>query len=265
MYVLPQQPSSIAKILDASFRLFTAGFGKIVGIGLMLAAFNVGFAYVVDQYFAMSIPAPAGDAPSAHPEALTHNLPAFFATLIGFTAFTFIFYGAIISRLDNLVHQREDSLGAALGIGVRKLPVLILAGILYGLALAIGSLLLLVPGIILGLSLSLYPIYIIVENLGGYASLKASHNLIWGLWWRTLSIYMAPGILILIFYFLLGMIGYGLADDDASKLGSFGIVDVVTNTLSGLAIPYFYALAYVVFHDLKLRKSGDDLARRLAG
>jgi len=122
--------------------------------------------------------------------------------------------------------------------------------------------LLLVPGIILGLSLSFYPILIVLENLGGYTALKTSHTLVWGLWWRTATVYMVPGILMIIFYALTGMIGYGLMDETAEP-GAFGIVDLVTNTLSGLVMPYFYALAYVVFNDLKLRKSGDDLARRL--
>jgi len=258
MYVLPQQPSSIAKLLDASFRLFGSGFGKVVAIALMLAASNITFAFLLNHF--MAVPP---DGSEVAPEEVKHNFPAFFATLFVYVIFDLTCYGAIISRFDNLVRQRVDSLGDALGLGAKKLPVMLAATILYSLAVILGSLLLLVPGIILGLSLSFYLIFVVIEDLGGYAALKASHNLVWGLWWRTLSVYMAPGILMVIFYFLVGMIGYGLSDESPAA-GKFGMVDIVTNTISGLVMPYFYALAYVVYHDLKLRKSGDDLARRLS-
>jgi hypothetical protein len=56
----------------------------------------------------------------------------------------------------------------------------------------------------------------------------------------------------------------------AGALGAFfgdshkSLVDVVTNLLSAFISPYFITLAYVQFHDLKLRKSGSDLEMRLA-
>lgn len=258
MYTLPQEPSSMARLLDASFRLFSAGFVKVIGIGLMLAASYIAFAFMTNHI--MGVPP---DGSEISPEGFKHNLAAFFVAVFGFTMFTFLFYGAIIYRFDNITHQRQDTLVDALGVGMKKLPSMLVATILYTLAIAIGMLLLVVPGIILGLSLSFYWIFITVENLGGYASLKASHKLVWGLWWRTLSVYMVPGILMIIFYVLAGMIGYGLSDETATP-GTFGAADIVTNLMTGLVMPYFSALAYVVFNDLKLRKSGDDLARRLS-
>ncbi|HLF98051.1 MAG TPA: YciC family protein, partial [Methylococcaceae bacterium] len=181
MYTLPQEPSSIARLLDNSFRLFSSGFAKVIGIGLMLAASYIAFAFLTA--LTMGVPP---DGSGASPEGFKHNFAAFFAALFGFTLFTFLFYGAIIYRLDNMTHQRQDTLLAALGAGLKKLPNMLFATILYTLALAIGMLLLVVPGVILGLSLSFYWIFIMVDNLGAYASLKASHKLVWGHWWRTL-------------------------------------------------------------------------------
>lgn len=258
MYVLPQQPSSIARLLDASFRLLGSGFGNVYAIVLILAGSNIALGFLVSQFITL----PAEDA-AVTPEEIKQNFPAIFAMLFAYILCDLVCYGALVFRFDNLAQQRPDTLTDAFKVGVTKLPVMLAATILYVVALLLGSMLLLAPGLILGLSLSFYSVLIVTENLGGYSALKASHNLVWGHWWRTLSVYMAPGILVVIFYFLVGLIGYGLSDDEAPP-GSFGILDVVTNISSALAMTYFYALAYVLCHDLKLRKSGDDLARRLS-
>jgi hypothetical protein len=260
MQILPQQPRSIAKILDASFSLFAASFTRIIGIGMLIAAM-----YTVLTL--LSVDFTADLQPGADPEAmqgeLFAKLPAFIGAIAAVSLLSFIFYGAIIYRIDNLARQREDTFGTALAVGLRKFPAMLLAVILYTLAVAAGTLLLVVPGVALMVSLSFYPLFIVVEDLGGYAALKASHRLVWGHWWRTLSVYMAPGILMLILYAALALVTYPLSGE-ADQSGSISAGDVLTNLLSGLAMPYFYALAYVLYHDLKLRKSGGDLAARLS-
>jgi len=258
MYSLPQQPSSIGKILDQSFRLFAEGFPKVIGFSLILALIGVVFTLQVGHLSVQSVP--AAQPPDEDVGALVAR---FAAVIVAYIVVSFVFYGAILVRLDNLVRQHPDTFTGALGVAGKRLPALLLATLLYPVAVVLGSVLLLVPGVILMMSLSLYPVIVIVEERGGYAALKASHQLIWGLWWRTVSIYMVPGILMMIFYTV--VIGIGVWTTDATaQPGSFGFLDILSNVVSGLVMPYFYALAYVVYHDLRLRKSGADLAQRLA-
>lgn len=261
MYVLPQQPSSIAKLLDASFRLFAEVFGRVIVIGLLLTALFLGLALTAELIF----PMPADGAPPPIPPEEVWNRLALFAGLIFiYTALYMLLYGAIIHRVDCLVQQRPDSLVDALWVALRRFPAMLAGTFLYFLAGAVGTVLLIVPGIIVGLSMSLYPALVMVDGLGGYSALRTSHGLIWGQWWRTLTVYLVPSILMFVFYGIAGLIGYALMDEGETPTG-IGIADVITNTFSGLLMPYFSALSYVLLHDLKLRKSGGDLARRLAG
>lgn len=263
MPILPQQPSSIPKILDASFKLFAASFTKVIGFGLILSVLYIVLT-VLSVNLAASLPVstdPVEAQPMPFPNPL--NLVWWGAGFLVITLLSFILYAAIVYRIDNIAQQREDSFGEALGVGLKKFPAMLAALILYSLAVAVGSLLLLVPGIVLMLSLAFYPLFIVIEDLGGYAALKASHRLVWGHWWRTLSVYMAPGILAMIVYIALGLLAYPLSGE-ANQAGAVNAGDILSNLLSAVVMPYFYVLAYVVYHDLKLRKSGGDIAARLA-
>lgn len=260
MQLLPSQPSSIAKILDASFKLYTACFTRVIGFGLIISALYI-VVTILSASFVGDLPVP-NDA-DAELAVMLQTLPVMMGYVMAVSVLSFIFYAGIIYRIDNVAQQREDSFGEAFLVGLKKFPSMLLATILYSIAVSIGSLLLLVPGIILMLSLAFYPLLIVVENLGGYASLKASHHLVWGNWWRTLTVYMAPGILALIVYAGLGLASYPLGGN-ANDPTSVDAMDIVSNLWSALVMPYFYALAYVLYHDLKLRKTGSDLAARLS-
>lgn len=257
MSLLPQQPVSIAKLLDLSFRLYFASFKSLLGLSVILSA-----AYILFAYFTVDLLTPAAGAEGTAAE-FAPDFTGFLGAMSVFVLLTFIFYGAVIYRIDNVANQRSDSLGESLTAAIQKLPTVAWALLLYYLAIFVGSLLLVIPGLILGLSLSFFLFFIILDGLSGFDSLTASHKLVWGHWWRTMGVYMAPGILMVIFYAMVGFLNVAMADEAQGAQG-FGVEDIITNTLTGIVMPYFYALGYVVFNDLKLRKSGDDLAKRLS-
>jgi hypothetical protein len=145
----------------------------------------------------------------------------------------------------------------AFQFGVKKLLGVFWGYILFVIALALGFLLLIVPGIVLALSLSAYMFFIVLESMGAYQSLRASHRLIWGHWWRTAAVYMAPAVVLMILLISFGMI--------AGLLGfaTNPVFQIINQGISSLYTPYFLVLAYIQYHDLKLRKSGGDLELRL--
>ena len=164
----------------------------------------------------------------------------------------------MIYRIDNVANQRDDDFTEALLIGFKKFPAVLVAVILYTIAVMLGFILLVVPGIILSLSLAFYIYFIALDSLGGYEALKASHKLVWGNWWRTMSIFMAPSIVLMVIYFPMKMLAAFVGASNNT------LISVITNLLTAFIMPYFVALAYVQFHDLKLRTSGSDLQRRFA-
>lgn len=89
------------------------------------------------------------------------------------------------------VNQRADDFVGVLLLAVKKFPAIIVAGILYTVAITIGTLLLVVHGIIL------------LEDLGGYESLMAIHRLVWSDWWRTNIVFFVPTLVIFIVFFMM--------------------------------------------------------------
>lgn len=254
MRFLASQPVSIAKILDASIKLYTASFSKLIGIISILAVL-----YIVMGLFTAQLQSnPAGPASPEAMALLTENLPLLLSFVVVFSILSFVLYAALIYRLDNVANEREDSLSEAAGVGLNKLPAMIVAMILYIIAVIVGSILLIVPGIILMTSLAFYLYFIVIDSYGGYSALRNSHSLVWGHWWRTVAVFTVPMIIWIAVMFTLGFVTALLA------AGNQTVLQVLMNLLSVIFTPYFFALGYVQFHDLKLRKSGSDLESRLA-
>ncbi len=143
---------------------------------------------------------------------------------------------------------------------VKAWPWLVVALIVYLLTVALGTVLLIVPGAILLVSLMFWDYGVIFEGLGPLQALNASHNLVWGHWWRTL------GMILMIFlpiWVLLGILGalMGLGGDDTHAMTTTGRSLFEQGVLEMVAIavlaPFGYSIRYVYYHDLKLRKQGN--------
>ncbi|POZ53263.1 hypothetical protein [Methylovulum psychrotolerans] len=270
MQILADEPVSLAKILDISIKLYVASFTKWISFSTVLGLLSLGFNWFIRQH---TLPGMAGAA------ALAEVAPWFFGIMVAVVVCSAAGYAAIIYRLDNAAHQRQDSFMEALQLGIRKTPSIVLATFLYMLAvgigmllllvpagllrlsLGVGTLLLLVPGIILSLSLLFYVNFIVLDAKRAYESLKASYALVKGNWWRTAGGLTVPTVLLSLFYFIL-MRSLGFIVKFA---GIDGIAELIINLFSIASTPFFLTVIYVQFHDLKLRKSGADLAARLAG
>jgi len=245
MRILAEQPVSIGKVLDISFKLYSASFKLFLPYCGLLALFYITIGLIV------------------HASQEAALLGAFFLALLVLWLLLMIFHIAIIFRIDNVVHERIDSTMDSLLFGLKKFLPNLWTAFLYGFAVAGGMILLVIPGMIIGLSMFLFLYVIVVENKSGIAALKTSHSLVWGHWWRTLTVFMAPSVLMFIIYFAMGLITVLFKNMGLNELD--GLVNIVANLLSALIAPYFLVLGYVQYHDLTLRKTGADLAQRLAG
>ncbi|QPK63736.1 hypothetical protein IVG45_01795 [Methylomonas sp. LL1] len=252
MRLLASEPVSIAKVLDTSIKLYAAGFNKQIGILSILAVLYIAMALLTVQL--QPDPATITDVATEFPIG---HLP-----LLGFIAvfsiLSFVLYAALIYRVDNVANGRQDSFMEAISVGFGKFPAMFLALILYVLAVMLGTLLLIIPGLILMLSLAFYLYFIVIDSYGGYSALRASHSLVWGHWWRTMAIFTVPMAIWMAVLFTLGFLLALLVP------GNPVLMQVLMNVLSVFFTPYFFTLGYVLFNDLKLRKSGSDLASRLA-
>ncbi len=255
MSLLPEEPVSIAKILDASFKLFKTSFKKTVGFGLLLGLLSSVIGLITSLHVEGLIqPGAIVDGQWA---VLMIGLVA-----IGFSL-SFWFYGALIYRIDDIAQGGDASFGDALAVGLKKFPVMLFAVVLYSIAVLLGIIALVIPGLILSLSLFFYAYFIVLEDQNAYQSLKSSHKLVWKDWWRTAGVFTVPGVIAVIVVIGLGAVAGFLGGFDAdSNMDSW--LEAVFNLLSGIFYQYFYVLGYVQYHDLKLRKTGSDLEARMA-
>jgi hypothetical protein len=257
-------PQSIGKVLDNMFRLYGTTFWKVIWI-------SAGAALIANLPSLLMPPMPTDD-----PEATMAAMRQFLWILPLSMLATLYSYAAILHRMHAVATGANANLGTALRIGLIKLFPLLIASILYLLALAVGLVLLVVPGILLGLSLYFYLPLIVVDNKGVLAALKSSHRLVWGNWWRTATVVAVPMFIIMAFYGILGLVagitGVGIAVSGGGEaevqrsLETYTLISELAATLFSAFIgPLFAALLLVQLHDLELRREGSDLEARLAG
>ena len=262
MYSLPTEPGSIGHTLDAGFKLYFVSFKQVLTLAI-LAALSVS---VPMHGMILAIPMLAGG------DAGPGN--AFIATFIlGFLicmALYMWFYLATLCRIGAIAYGQTLTLGACMSTGIRKLFPVILATILYSLAMMGGFLLLIIPGMILWLSLLFYALCIVLEDDGVLESLRHSHRLVWGNWWRTAVIVTVVFVVYYVIYLAVS-VPFALFDQmifasEPGQLPGFAqtmlsmVGDIIATVLT---FPLMTAVFVAVFHDLKLRKEGQDLEARV--
>jgi hypothetical protein len=244
MSVLSKQPRGVFEILSASFELYTEVFSKLIVYSLVVFAIN----QLMTQVIVGILPADAVSMDQAQVAVMTEAMPKLLLFMLLDMIIMWTVYGAMLYRIDNAVHDRADDLVSPLLAAVKKIPALIIASILYFIAVMLGSILI-IPGIIFMVSLMFCWVLVIVEDLGGFEALKTSHRLVWGDWWRTNLVFFLPIIGMVVLFGVMGGV-MGIIISPASPAFSF-----IFGLIGTLLAPYLYSLIYLQYHDLKLRKN----------
>jgi hypothetical protein len=104
------------------------------------------------------------------------------------------------------------------------------------------------------------------EHAGPLRSLTRSLNLTAGSFWRLSVIYTVAFVLLMVAYMLIGAVAafiggiFGRADLAVVA----ALVGVVGVAMGALVTPFYTAMGLAVLGDLKTRKEGADLERRIA-
>lgn len=251
MYERPDAPASVGGVLDNGFKLLKASFSQVVGISIL--------ANLISQLPGAALMSNV-DVASAPQGGMGLLVVVLIAMLL-----SIIIYGAIVGRMHSVHANREMTVGESMSLGLSCMLPLIGLFLLYGLAVAVGTLLLLVPGVILGVSLMFAPYIVVIDRAGIVDSLRQSHRLVWGHWWRTAAIVTIATIIVMVCYMLVGFAaGVAVAiNPDSIGTGTSITEIVLTGLLGGVVTPVFYALSLAAFYDLRLRREGQDLASRI--
>jgi hypothetical protein len=262
MYTRPASPQSIGGVLDDAVRLYRESFVKTLPLSI---AANV----------AIALPSLLLSRPPDR--AIPHDLQAvlqallesisspgyWLAYLICSLAYAAI-YVALIVTVNEIASGRRADLPAALRKGVERLPSMLGAFILFGLMVGVGFILLVIPGIYLwgALQLTFFPLILDRERVG--ASIGISRRLVKGHWWRAttiISVIIVMSIVLEMIVAFLAALPIGLLRWQPQ--GGIAIVQIVNILTSSLVMALPVAGGLALYHDLRLRSDGSDLAARM--
>lgn len=258
MNAVTSSPVSIGQVLDAGFKLYRRSFTALVPLTLIGALISIAptLAFGVRT-------------------TLTGLSAGYFVGVLISAVVGTAVLGAAIARLDDIASGRNAlNLGSSFGRGFSKVLPLLGAAIIYGFVVAVGTLLLVVPGVWLSVALAFAFYAVMLDDAGVTESFDVSRKLVAGNWWRVLVI-LSVGFAIL--FALVGGVGLlaglfavsgrvaeqatGVAGPSTALLLGF---QVLNGLVSAVVSPLLYAIGYAAYRDLQLRKSGGDLAARIA-
>lgn len=257
MYQKPVSPGTIGNVLDAGFRLYTASlrhvFPAAVLVALALAVPNLPQLFIAEL----------GDSAS-----VAAGIAVLITVPVGYWLMAFAM-ATLVFRINGFANGETVPLSTDLRAGLARSPWVFGAFILYGLALAGGLILLVIPGIIAWVSLGLFLYAMVVDDYTALNALRRSHKLVWGNWWRTATIFFVAGMVAIVFYVLMaGGLGVivglaGLGEAATSETALILGVTLIGFVFNLVVMPLFTALGYSIYVDLKLRREGTDLDARI--
>ena len=277
MYTKPTEPRSIGGVLDDGFRLWRSAFSKAWPIALMgqvLMAIPLAIYWV-------QFGAPLGAKQVA--AAMMMNSVGLSLAYLVFSIAAIGFHNAVIAQTDGAARNSGETIGQSLAIGFRLLGRAFLMGILLGIAIALplgllflallgasnlvrlifGAVALVVVCYAVG-KLLLGAVVLIVEDKRAIESLRRSWTLTSGYWWHVAIILTVLIIVIVALFLFIGIIAGIVAASMGSTSGMSGLliqgISLLGNTLIS---PLYAAVLVAIYHDLKLRKEGADLAGRV--
>ena len=180
---------------------------------------------------------------------------------------TILLSGAVTYGVFRHLHGERASVGDVLRVGVSRFGTVWATGILYGLAVLIGTILLIVPGIVLAVRYWLAVPAAVIEDSGATASLDRSKDLTEGNRWRIFRLGLILFFVMMVSMLLVGAIAFTVG----SSFVDTGAAENVNTPTSGLVqalvilfmIPVQTLIAVapvVVYHDLRVGKEGADVA-----
>jgi hypothetical protein len=291
-YVAPSGPLTIGGVLDNWLRLFRASFGACWALALLAAV----AAALVD----LTLTPPLGATALqnyVHYWSGMRSPTTLLADLV-FWLVSLAVYGGVLTQQTALVRGAETfSFGDALTKGLRRIPQMLLGGVLIALIIGaicipfvIGAVVLIPvlrhsPLAILiaapaAIALIILFIYVTVrlqlwmavmfsENLGGASSLGRSWDLVKGQWWRMTGIGFVAGIVIWILSLAVGALGglviglasiHGVTPDVLFRRAQ--LIGTAAQVARLLTMPLLTAVWLAMYQDVKLRREGGDLAAR---
>jgi len=268
----PPRPLSVGETIDLAFRIFRAT--------LLTCLLFAGLAVIgseLPNIYNLATHHPLGSL-------LEQRDPVFWLLDLVGTLLTVLLWSAILLRQYALISGRAAEAGGELAAVLRRLPAIVLMGILILLATAVwfipvaafrsagpammllAVLVLSLPATYVAVALSCAGPVLLITGQGPLDSMVHSWRLVSGSFWRLAAIYTVGLVLLFVLYALAGVVSMAVAIPLAH--GDLAVTTAITTVmvviLSALGTPFYTSLALAVYGDLSVRREGADIAQRIS-
>jgi hypothetical protein len=248
----PSRPQSISEVLDSGFQIFKSTLPTCVPYGIVFVI--AGQLANIDQII------------TGQPLRLAWREPRWDTFYLLGLALELLFWSALLLRQSALAQGQPGNVGLELRTALARLPRLALLFFLCAFLLVTGLLLLIVPGLYLMVPLAFAPVCLLLLPAGVLEAIRAGIRLVRGHWWRTSIVLTVAVIITFVFYVLTGV--GAIIVLSLSRVTDVALVSAVTSVISialgAFLVPFDSAIMLATFGDLRARREGADLARRLA-
>ena len=238
----PARPQSTGAILDAAFQIFAASLLRVLPYGILLAlAARLGDLYNLATGRAIG-------------RRASHDLRWWLVYLVSVIV-QLLLWAALLQRQRAVAQGERSLMRTELALALQRLPALLGMAVLILLAVAGGTLCLILPGVYLAVAFLMAQPALVLEGRGPIEAMKFSMQLVRGSWWRTLLIFVVAIVILFVFYTLalviLGILYQFTRRADIAIVGAAAVV--VISALSVFSFPFIGATTLAVFGDLQVR------------
>ena len=247
------RPLTIGETLDAALRLFRVSLPRCLPIALL--------SVVVGQ-----LPTALDFARGLSAIGILRKDFRWWLVAVISGLVNLVLWNALLRRQYATATGNKTTMRSDLSAGIHAAPATFVLLVFYFAAVALGTLLLIVPGLYLSIALSFCSVAIVVNSERITQSIATSLRLTRGAWWRTSSIFGVMMVMVAVMYAFAGFVGLMLAQFARGDSAVFGAVTAIAVALIGaLLMPLTSAVLLVQYAELQVRRLGGDLAARIDG
>lgn len=233
MYKLESKPLTLSGIYTNGWRLYKATFLKVVIWSLIL-----GLIHIIPYFF--------GYVGFLHQD-ITGNFnfswTGVFTFVVLLVADSYFLAGLFYIIYLSATEQKVN-LSSVFRHCVHVLIPLYISALIYFIATSFGLWLFIFPAVFIGILFSMFLPYVVIESQNPYKAFESSMRLVWGNWWQTFFVLVVPYTL---FYLLRNFVRI------THWAGEWQLL--IEAILIAIIIPYFYAVLYIQYNNIKVIKA----------
>jgi hypothetical protein len=227
------RPRSATEIIDASFQLLRRHYSQLVALAVVAL-----LPYIV-------LVAVAGGSETGAASALLVVLAQFLCAALA--------EAAVIVAVSDAYLEGSVDIHRSLAATAGRLPTIILAGIIRGLAVVFGLFLFLFPGLYVALRTFAITPVVVLEGRSASDAMKRSWDLAKGEVWKIFVTLLLAWMIFIVLYALLLMV-VGMLSDKNPR-----VTQLVVAILMALVYPITGVVTTILYYDIRVRREGFDL------